>query len=334
MSVSNVQVLFFQHLKTLLPPHLSMVDEVAEILGISNDSAYRRIRGEKPMDLEETQKLSSRFKISVDQLLQLQNDTYIFSGQLLSHNKDNAFESWLQEVQKQFTIINTFEKKHIYFLMKDISPWVQFLIPELTAFRSFFYMKSVLQDDRLKGVKFSLADERYEPYIAQGKKILDLYNTIPITEIWNVETLNSVLNQIKFYADAGAFINKNDITLLFEKVEELINHIEKQAEMGVKFRIGETPAKDAAEYRMFVNELILGNNTLLAQVGDQYITYINHSVNYFIATRDERFNSSMFNGLQNLMKKSTMISTIGEKDRASFFNRLRKKIHDSIAQLA
>lgn len=42
MSPSNIQVLFFQHLKMQLPPHLSMADEVANLLEISNDSAYRK----------------------------------------------------------------------------------------------------------------------------------------------------------------------------------------------------------------------------------------------------------------------------------------------------
>jgi hypothetical protein len=68
-------------------------------------------------------------------------------------------------------------------------------------------------------------------------------------------------------------------------------------------------------------------------MGDNRITYINHSVLYFISTRDERFNSAMFSNLQNIMKKSTMISTIGEKDRAGFFNRLRNKINERVVQL-
>ncbi len=48
MDQPSVQQVFFQHIKSNLADHLSMVDEVAELLNISNDSAYRRIRGEKP----------------------------------------------------------------------------------------------------------------------------------------------------------------------------------------------------------------------------------------------------------------------------------------------
>lgn len=47
MGSIELQQHFFDHIKERLPTHLSLVDEVAELLSISNDSAYRRIRGEK-----------------------------------------------------------------------------------------------------------------------------------------------------------------------------------------------------------------------------------------------------------------------------------------------
>jgi hypothetical protein len=333
MNPPDVQVLFFRHLKTVLPPHLSMVDEIADILGISIDSAYRRIRGDKPIDLAETHKLCSHFNISLDQLLNLRNDTFIFSGILKRPQQPNDFEAWLDDVQANLELITSNPHRQVYYLMKDIAPWVHFLIPELGAFRAFFYMKSILLDERLKGVRFSLNDQRYEVYRSQIKTISELNARISITEIWNIETLNSVLNQVQFYFDAGAFADKQDARVILEKVEELVNHTERQAELGQKFTIGTIPGATSASYRMFVNELILGNNTLLAEVGNTRITFINHSVLYFIATRDQRFNDSMYNDLENLMKKSTLISTVGEKDRAHFFNRLRDKIKDRRAGL-
>ena len=334
MNPATVQALFFQHLKTRLPTHFSMAEEVAELLNISIDSAYRRIRGEKPMDLEEVYLLCKHYSISMDRLLQLRSDAFIFNGRLNTIGAPHAIEDWLDDVEKQFEKINSAKNKHIHYLMKDIPPFIHFQLPELASFRCFFYMKSILQDERLKGVKFSLSDSRYDVYTAQTQRIIALYNQVAITEIWNAETLNSTLNQINFYLEAEAFQSKADGRKLYEKVEELINHIEKQAELGVQFRIGSTPGADAAEYRMFVNELILGNNTFFAEIGDTRLTYLNHSVLYFIATQDEKFNDAMFANLQNLLKKSTLISAIGEKERTRFFNKLRNKIHASIAMLS
>jgi hypothetical protein len=46
MKTEGAQLQFFKHIKSILPAHLSLVDAVADVLEVSNDSAYRRIRGE------------------------------------------------------------------------------------------------------------------------------------------------------------------------------------------------------------------------------------------------------------------------------------------------
>jgi hypothetical protein len=54
---------------------------------------------------------------------------------------------------------------------------------------------------------------------------------------------------------------------------------------------------------------------------------------HFIGTRDEAFNKAMYNYLNNIMQKSTLISASNERERVRFFNRLRAEIHRSKAKL-
>lgn len=326
MGSADVQQRFFQHIKDNLPGHLSLVDEVAELLNISNDSAYRRIRGEKTISFEELQKLSSNYKISLDQFLHLQSDAIIFNGRVNSAS-ETKFEDYLKSILQQFQMVNSFAQKHFYVLMKDIPPFVHFQIPELAKFKFYFWMKSILHDESLKKVQFSLDDPRYDQYLDLSRQVIESYNTIPVTEIWNIESINSSIRQIDFYRQSGMYKNAADIKRLYEKLEELVNHIERQAESGVKFLIGSEPLSNAAPYNMFVNELILGDNTFMAEIGGMRLTYLNHSVLYFVGTRDEQFNNEMVKSMNNLIKKSTQLSSIGEKERVRFFNRLRDKIH-------
>ncbi len=332
MEPASVQLRFFQHIKDNLPAHLSLVDEVAELLNISNDSAYRRIRGEKPISFEELQKLCTQYKVSLDQFLHLQSDAIIFNGRVNSAS-ENKFEDYLKSILQQFQMVNSFEKKHFYVLMKDIPPFVHFQVPELAKFKFYFWMKSILHDESLKKVQFSLDDPRYDQYLALSKQVIESYNTIPVTEIWNIESINSSLRQIDFYRQSGMYKNSKDIKILYEKLEELINHIERQAELGVKFFIGTEPRSNAAAFNMFVNELILGDNTFMAEIGGMRLTYLNHSILYFVGTRDEQFNNEMVKSMNNLIKKSTQLSSIGEKERVRFFNRLRDKIHNMQSML-
>ena len=301
-----------------------MVDEVAEILNISNDSAYRRIRGEKPISLEEMQKLATRFKISLDQFLHLQSDSFIFTGKL-ANATDHIFEKWMENLLQQVGFINSFSHKHMYYLAKDVPLMQQFLIPELISFKSFFWRKSILHYEELKGQKFTL--NTIEPrHIELSLKIIDVYNQIPSTDIWNIESINSTIRQIEFYREANAFETHEDIRLLYVGVFRLIDHIEKQADLGVKFPLGGKPMANSAPYNLFNNELILGDNTVLAELNSTKITFLNHSVINFVGTQDERFNAHMFDNFQNLIRKSTQLSSVGEKERTRFFNRIRDKV--------
>src|SRR3954468_7211624 len=113
MHSDNIQLSFFHELKSQLPQHLSLVDEVADLLNISNDSAYRRIRGEKPIDLEEAQTLCTHFKVSLDKLMRLKSDAFIFTGNINSIS-EQAFEGWMNNLIQEMQIMNSFQKKHIY----------------------------------------------------------------------------------------------------------------------------------------------------------------------------------------------------------------------------
>ena len=324
MESTGIQVAFFLHIKTLLPPHKSMVDEVADLLNISNDSAYRRIRGEKPISLEEIKKLADEFKISLDQFMRIETDSYIFSGKMATTN-NFLFEEWLNSLHQNFCIMNTFKNRHIYYYTKDLPFITHFQIRELAAFKYFFWKKSILQYDSLKGVKFSmnsLDDKTFE----LGLKVIEEYNKVPATEIWNIESINSTIRQIEFYREAKIFESAADVTLIYEKVEELINHHESQAEQGKKFMMGKQPGPGSAEYHLFNNELILGDNSFLVVTDNMKICYLTHSVLNFISTSDERFCNYRLSSIQNLIKKSTQISEVGEKERTRFFNKLRDKI--------
>ncbi len=324
MDSLSAQQSFFQHIKSILPTHLSLIDEIADVLNITNDSVYRRVRGEKPITLDEAAKLASHFKISLDQFLHLQSDSFIFSGKL-ANESGHVFEKWMQENLKQLAYVNSFKHKHLYYLAKDLPIMQQFMVPELTAFKSFFWRKSILHYDEMKGKRFSLKNI-VEQHLLLGRKIIDTYNQIPSSEIWHIESINSTIRQIEFYRDSNIFETEEDILQLYKAVLQLINHLELQADLGLKFSIGEKPLANAARYNLYNNELILGDNTVLAELDEMKMTFLNHSVINYISTRDVQFNTHMHDAIQNLIRKSTQMSGVGEKERTRFFNRIRDKI--------
>lgn len=324
MDQNNTQVLFFQHIKSILAPHLSFVDEIAALLEISNDSAYRRIRGEKPISLDEMQKLASQFRVSIDQFMHIKTDSYLFSGTLLGV-EGQAFETWMKNVLNQLHHINSFSNKHLYYLAKDVPIMDQFMHHDLFAFKSFLWRRSILLYEELKGQKFYLKDALPE-HLSLAREIEKAYLKVPMTQIWNLESINSSIRQIEFYREADMFGDPEDIGKVYRSLLQLVDHLEQQAESGMKFGLGMKPGTGNAAFNLFWNDLVTADNTLLAELDGKPITFLNHSVINFIYTSDPPFNTFMMNNLKNLVKRSTQLSQVGEKERSRFFNTLRDKV--------
>ena len=309
----------------MLPGHVSLVDAIADILNISNDSAYRRIRGEKPISLEEIQKLAAHYKISLDQFMHLQSDSFIFTGHL-TNASDHLLEQWMQDTLKQLQFLNSFKHKHLYYHARDVPHLHYFAIPEFWAFKSFVWKKSLLLYEQLKGVKFSMEEQLKESHQELAQKIGDVFIQIPSSEIWNITCIDATLRQIEFYRSANIFETKEDLTRTCQSFLLLIDHLEKQAEIALKLRISENHKPTDIPFHLYYNEFILGDNTGFAELDTMKITFLSHSVINFIATSDERFNNHIHNNFKNLIRKSTQISEVGEKDRIIFFSRIREKI--------
>ncbi len=329
-NANGVQQLFFQHVKNNLPSHLSLVDEIAELLNISNDSAYRRIRGEKPISFDEIRTLCTHFKISLDQLFHLDTDTIIFSGKSIN-NKDFSFDLYLQNILKQLIHMNSFDHREVLFLSKDIPIFHHFNFPELAAFKSFFWMKTILQYPSYSKSLF-IADDFKESLKQTCGKIIDEYNKIPSQEIWNIESINSTIRQIEYYKDTKVFASAQDIIKVYDCLQKTVDHIENQAELGYKFSLTEKQPIKRGDFKFYINEFILGDNTYLVTLNDSRIVFVNHSVLNTITTKDVFFREHIYEHFQNIIRKSTQISGVGEKERSRFFNALRDKIENSRKQ--
>lgn len=324
MESIELQKLFFQHIKSKLPSHTSFVEEIAEVLSISTDSSYRRIRGEKPISFEEIQKLCRNYQVSLDHILSIDNNSTVFYGNWVdSENFD--FEKYLSDMLMQMTFINKAGKKMFYFEAKDIPPFHHFQFPELAEFKYFFWMKTILAYPNFNNLSFedcNLKDALHKT----GLEIIKTYNKIPSVEIWGEDTINSTIRQIEFYRDSGVFKKKESIGILYDQLERLICHIENEAEAGEKFLVGEKPSGDKNNFQFYFNEVFLGHNSILTETDDTKTVFINHGVLNYMITRDKQFCNYTKKTFENTMRKSSLISSVNEKERHRYFRLLMEKI--------
>jgi hypothetical protein len=318
---------FFNHIKQRMPDHLSLVDAVSEVLNISNDSAYRRIRGDKALSFDEIQKLAIHFKVSLDQFLHLQGNAITFLGNYISREHFDL-KNYFQTIVQQLTYFSAAQKKELYYLNKDIPIFHFFAFPELAAFKTYFWSRYNLNYSKYNKGQF-LIDE-FLPIVEDvSSEICNQYHAIPSTEIWNLDCINTTIRQINFYKESKLFKSHEDLMTVFRCLEKLVDYIESQAAAGRKFMYGQ-PQQNGARYNIFINQFLLGDNTIAVELDNQRMVFLNHNVINYIQTTDTAFIEYTFQTLNTLLKKSTLISEVGEQERENFFDCLRERIHDTL----
>jgi len=326
MSTDQSQEFLFQRIKELLPPHISMVDAVSEILHVSNDSAYRRIRGETPLVLDEAKQLCTHFGLSLDQLLNVKHGSTIFQDVRIDFTK-YKYDQYLKDLLQQLNELGGFFQKEIIYLSKDLPIFHNFYYQPLIAFRHFFWMKTMLLDPNFATQHFDFGSLTAETE-KLSQDVLMAYQKVPSTEMWNTESINSTISQVEFYRDSGYFSSSADIKTVYEAIIATIHHMKEQVECGCKFMPGDSPQLKKSNYNFFYNRVVLGDNTVLVMTDRTKTAYLNYGLLNYIVTRDESFCTHCYNDVQNLIKRSTRISQTSEKQRNIFFGILLSKVED------
>ena len=316
----EIQKAIFQQIKGTIPSNCSFVHEISEVLGLSYDSAYRRIRGDKVLSFEELYKLSMYFKISIDTFCNVESSNIIFDSHRIEPDSFRVCH-WLEFILENIRKIHDANEKVIIYSAKDPPIFHYFHFPEIAAFKTFFWEKTLYHFHDYNNKLFRLEDA--DPEIQKiGRQILALSTKVPTIEIWNEDTFNITLGQIEFYWISGYFEKKDDLLNLIDKLEKWILHTQKQAECGFKFIYGQPAEGIENSFQLYENELVMGDNTILARVDHTLRVYLTYNSLNLLTTTNEYFCNSVKKYLEQLITSSNLISHVGAMERNRFFNRL------------
>jgi hypothetical protein len=323
-SEPTTQESLFNVIKNSLPSNVSLVHDVSELLGMSYDSAYRRIRGEKELSLDELKKLSQHYQVSIDTLFNLKSNNVVFNSLVLGDH-GISFNEWLNTILAQLKKINSFKEKEIIYSAKDIPIFHYFEFPEIFAFKVYFWHKALIPTHEFEGkfISLKVADNLMET----GRQIAMIYSKIPTSELWNEETFNSIIRQIEFCYVSGFFSKKEDAFRLCDVLETMIHHLQRQAEVGFRFLHGTNPEGIEGSYKLYCNEVLLGDNTIFVKMDGNPTTFFTFNVINLLITSNPLFCQQNEQSLKILMKESTLISSTSAKDRNRFFIQIIEKIN-------
>ncbi len=324
MDSPDLQQKLFQSIKTRMPADASVADEIAGLLNISSDSAYRRMRGEKQLTFEELVKLCTNYKISLDQLMNIQTGAFLFQGNLLNE-KNHRYDAYLTGMMHTMAYFTSTEQKEIYYLCKDVPLFHHWQVREFAAFKYFFWMGILIYFPEFRNRKVTMSEYTDEQW-NMGQKILGYYNLLDSFEVWNQGSLNATMHQIDYFREAGMFHSDEDVLLVYESLERSMDHLEEQAKLGHKFDINDPTKKPLGKFQMYINDIIILDNSILIVQDNSKMAVVLHSVINYMMTRDLNFCENLNQYIQNLLRRSTLISETSEKERARFFRIIRERI--------
>lgn len=317
---TDLQKGLFDEILKKMPPRYALVDVVSELLEISSDAAYRRIRGDKVMDIFETTILCDRFGISFDALFltTTANTNPAYSYTPLDLGDTDNYGIYMESLSARLERLRSSPGAEIISSALDV-PLFHFLpYKDLTFFKLFAWTSSI---------RGSVG--HYEEFVKkiESPSLLDCYNRIvashrliPSKEIWTNSTTDTFLRLLNFHFEMGHFADTAKPLSLCEQFLDLLNNLENWTEKGDKGDNGCVPLQ------LYLSDVDMENSFILLKEHDKLSCILKlFTINSLYIT-DEGFCSETYGWLGHLSRRATLISGASEKERYKFFNHQRQKV--------
>ena len=312
-----IQEAIFNEIAKKVPAQKLMAGFVSETLGINNDAAYRRIRGETELGLDEAIKLCSRFNVSLDSISGNTFNNLIFRYHPVELMNLDSYRIYLRQFTE--TVVSFMRKKHgeIDYTAEDV-PLFQFLQHRELVFFNLFVWFSAVSGSKLSFERFLGEIEGKESLFDDFDRLANCYCDISSCEIWTVDTIDHLLRMLEYYYDMGVFTTKETVRLLFRQLHDMTDKLEQWTETGKK--------EGKGDFKLYVSATNLANNYILLKNEEDMAVGIRLYTVKSILTYNPDFCKETEKWIKNMMKKSTLLSGTSERERARFFQQIKSKI--------
>lgn len=327
LSEQAFQKQLFERLETMIPDNLKLAAEIADLLGIGMDSAYRRVRGATQIKLTELIAIARHYNLNLDEWLfgdDIERVVFTPSGR---RSDDYRLEGYLESVLELAQRLRK-DAKDIIIINKEIPPLQLFQFPELLLFSTFFWRKTIFNDPELQHRNFSLKENQDTRarliYICQ--EIARQYAYTDSKEIWNDELISGLIKKIRHYHEFEYFATPEDGQRLLAEAEAMIDFFEQMAGEERKMLRGDADFRGGS-YEIFHNDLVINDNLISLNVQGRIHTLQFYNSIQYLHTTNQGYGQAVRSWLEGLDRKLVKISGF---DRASrqFFSKIRKELDD------
>lgn len=314
-----MQELFITQLKQVIPKNISLVDELSDLLEVSNDSAYRRLRCETEITLDEAYKICKHYRISADTLFG-SNANAVTATYIKLNGNDGVLENYLTTILNNLKEFAKQNNGTLIYAAEEIPIFHSFYSEKLASFKLFYWQRSVLNIPSYQSEKYSKTLISND-LMNISNQIHQAYAKINAIEIWTHNTIQTTIKQVEYCFETGVFENKDEAISILEELKSMLKALALRCE-GI--------AKNNT-IDLYYSEVIIGTNCIHVKLDNETYSRISFNNINSLSVNNTLFCDEIEQWMRNLIKKSTLITGVSEKQRFQFFNALYKSI-DAVAE--
>jgi hypothetical protein len=303
----NPQELLIRQIRNIVGPQISLSNIFAQVLGISYDAAHRRVSKNAKFSLEEAIILCQHFDLSIDNLMP--NNPFLAVKKAHKINKIDDFQAYFHGT-KALLLPYQDSAYTMYYSAKDIPMHYSLAQPLLGKFKLYVWLNMATN---YKDIHF----KDFEVPVSVSQELhglLGAFAQANITEIWNETTINSTLQQLYYFFEAG-LISSNNALQIMKIIQHIVDQIKEKCE------------QQAPKFKLYHNELMQLSNTVLVhnETNASFFVPYNNMLGYFSTTDAQACSEELAFSL-NQIKNSTAIHSANQKERLQFFSKIYQKI--------
>lgn len=308
---SNIELILSDKILDRIPLGVKPSDYLADILDLSRESVYRRLKGTVPFTFEEALTVASDLRFSLDEIFNAGNkpERAIFNlWEDKPVNAEERFLTMLKGHRDNMEMTYKAREKQIIMISNRI------LAVYACGFENLFKFSYYKWLHMFGGASFSnpysdlkipeeLDDVRQKAISYSG-----VQNAILISDR---NLLYNTIQEIKYYSDSG-LINKDDLQLIKGDLRDFV-------EGFYLFSVRGTYGHDA-KYEVYLSSLNIENNISCIICDGKLSSYYWAHSDSCLYTSDPAFSALQKERLDSLKKYSTLVTGSNEKMQAELYN--------------
>lgn len=311
----DIRKKIIKKITALIPPHIKAVDYLSDILEISKESAYRRMRGEMSFAFDEIIKLSKELGFSIDELTGLDQGHRVAVDFTVETNPKQAFFIKLSKYKEDIDARLRDRESHSMMALNYLPS--AFTVHFRHLFKFAYY--TWLQRKRKAGAKLYYSDITISPELESLRKQLDIdgRNIRHNTFILDHNVFLSPIKEIHYFYKMR-FVTSNELIELKEDFHNMLDFVEKMVRTG--------ESNPGTEYFFYLSDFNIDSNSSYNVWSDKVTSSFNFNFFNRIVISNPEICEIHKEWLDSLKKYSTLITQSNEIVQAAYFEKQRRYV--------